>query len=115
MTLPVVGYFSLTESSRSQGSVGKRAMGLVVARGDGRRLPQSSALLRSVVKFAPWECGHMLAQQAAFSGESGLPAWVLVPAVIAFAGPVMWLVELFRTGRTPYDRVSAAHVRMART
>jgi hypothetical protein len=38
------------------------------------------------------------------------PAWTILPAVIAFAGPLLWLIELFRTGRTPYDRLSGSRV-----
>lgn len=110
MTLPVVLYFSLMESSALEGSLGKRALGLRVITEGGGRVSPASALLRNVVKFAPWECGHMLAQQAVFSGEGGLPGWIVLPGLIAFAGPLAWLVELFRTGRTPYDRISASRV-----
>lgn len=110
MTLPVTFYFALAESSRWRASLGKRALGLVVSSATGERLPLRSALLRNAVKFVPWECGHTLAQQAAFSGEGGLPTWVFVPAAIAFVGPVWWLVALFATGRTPYDRWASASV-----
>lgn len=114
MTLPVVLYFSVTESSTMKGSPGKWVLGLEVETGSGRRLGLAAALIRNLVKLSPWEFGHMLAYQAVFSGESGLPVWTLVPAVIAFGGPIVWLVELFRMGRTPYDRISAAHVRLRR-
>ena len=115
MTLPVVLYFSLTESSAMQGSFGKRALGLRLTDEAGARISLPSALLRNLVKFAPWEFGHMLAQQAVFSDEQGLPIWTLVPATIAFAGPLVWLIELFRTGRTPYDRISASQVRRSKS
>ncbi|MEE4302748.1 MAG: RDD family protein [Wenzhouxiangella sp.] len=110
MTVPVVLYFSLAESSVMQASLGKRALGLRVTGGQGGRLGFSSALGRNLVKFAPWEFGHMLAQQAVFSGEAGMPAWTILPAMIAFVGPLLWLIELFRTGRTPYDRLSGSRV-----
>lgn len=113
MTLPVVLYFSWTESSVLEGSLGKRVLGLRVTDVKGRRLSFRAALVRNAIKFAPWEFGHLLAQQAVFSGEAGLPAWVLLPGSIAFAGPMIWLIELFRAGRTPYDRVSGAIVRAA--
>lgn len=110
MTVPVVLYFSLTESSAMQASLGKRALDLRVTDEAGDRLGFASALGRNLVKFAPWEFGHMLAQQAVFSGEAGMPAWTILPAVIAFAGPLLWIFELFRTGRTPYDRLSGSRV-----
>jgi uncharacterized RDD family membrane protein YckC len=110
MTVPVTLYFALCESSAWRASLGKRALGLVVSRETGGRLPLRSALLRNAVKFVPWECGHALAQQAAFSGEGGFPAWVWGPAAVALIGPVWWLVAMFTTGRTPYDRWTSAMV-----
>jgi hypothetical protein len=46
----------------------------------------------------------------AFSGEGGFPAWVWGPAAVALVGPVWWLVAMFATGRTPYDRWTSARV-----
>jgi uncharacterized RDD family membrane protein YckC len=108
MTLPVTLYFSLLESSAWRASIGKRALGLVVSSESGDRLSFGSALLRNAVKFLPWEFGHLVAQQAAFSGEAGLPVWVWGPAIVAFAGPVWWVIALIATGRTPYDRLASA-------
>lgn len=110
MTVPVTLYFALCESSALRASLGKRVLGLVVSRETGERLSLRSALLRNAVKFVPWECGHTLAQQAAFSGEGGFPAWAWGPATVALVGPVWWLVAMFATGRTPYDRWTSAQV-----
>lgn len=110
MTVPVILYFSLCESSALRASLGKRVLGLVVSNQAGGRLFFGSALLRNAVKFAPWECGHTLAQQAAYSGELGFPAWVWGPAAVALVGPVWWLIAMFVTGRTPYDRWASARV-----
>jgi RDD family len=110
MTVPVTLYFALCESSAWRASLGKRALGLVVSRETGDRLPLRSALLRTAIKFVPWECGHTVAQQAAFSGEGGFPAWVWGPAAVALVGPVWWLVAMFASGRTPYDRWTSARV-----
>jgi uncharacterized RDD family membrane protein YckC len=113
MTLPVLLYFAICERSRWQGTVGKRWCGLCVSRAAGGRLSFGAALLRNAVKFTPWECGHTVAQQAIFSGEGGFPAWVWIPAAVAFLGPVVWIVALLRTGRTPYDRIASARVHRA--
>ncbi len=110
MTVPVTLYFALCENSAMRGSVGKRVLRLVVARENGERLSFGSALLRNAVKFVPWECGHTVAQQAAFSGEGGFPMWVWGPAIVASAGPVWWLIAMTATGRTPYDRWASAWV-----
>ena len=110
MTLPVTLYFALCESSAMRASLGKRVLGLIVSRETGGRLAFRSALLRNAVKFVPWEFGHTVAQQAAFSGEGGFPAWVLGPAIVALVGPLWWLVAIVVTGRTPYDRWACAQV-----
>lgn len=113
MTVPVVLYFALCESSAMRASLGKRVLGLVVSRESGGRISFGSALVRNAVKFAPWEFGHTVAHQAAFSGEAGFPAWVWAVATVAFAGPVWWLLAILATGRPPYDRWVAARVERA--
>ena len=110
MTLPVTLYFAFFESAATRGTLGKRILGLAVSRETGGRLPFASAFLRNGLKFIPWEFGHMVAQQAAFSGDGGLPTWVWGPAIVAFGGPVWWLVAMMATGRTPYDRWAGARV-----
>lgn len=110
MTVPVVLYFALCESSVMRASVGKKVLGLVVSGVTGERLSFGSAVLRNVIKFAPWEFGHTLAQQATFSGEGGLAAWVWVPAAIALIGPVFWVAGIVVTGRAPYDYLARARV-----
>jgi len=110
MTVPITLYFAICESSALRASLGKRALGLVVSSDTGGRLAFASALRRNAMKFVPWELGHTVAQQAAFSGEGGFPAWVWGPAILALAGPVWWLVAILTTGRAPYDRWALAQV-----
>lgn len=112
MTLPVVAYFTLCEASALRGTPGKKAVGLSVLSDDGGRLGPGAAIVRNLVKFLPWEFGHLVAQQAAFSTAAGVPDWILPVMVVAFGVPLLWLIELFRTGRTPYDRISGAKVEL---
>ena len=123
MTLPVLLYFTIAESSRAGGTLGKRLVGLRVvdarstreaaggATGEiGGRVPFGRALVRNAIKFAPWELGHTVAQQSAYSGDSGMSLGWLVVAVVAMAGPFVWLVTILRSGRTPYDRMAGTVV-----
>jgi uncharacterized RDD family membrane protein YckC len=110
MTLPVTLYFAICESSAMRASLGKRLLGLMVSKTTGERLPFGAALVRNAVKFIPWECGHIVAQQGAFSGGDAFPAWLWGPAIISFVGPVWWIAALIVTGRTPYDRWTGSHV-----
>src|SRR5262245_12020506 len=113
MTVPFTLYFALCESSPMRASLGKRALGLLVCRETGGRLSFGSALLRTAVKFTPWEFGHTVAWQSVFAGEAGFPTWVWGPATVALVGPVWWLVALIGTGRTTYDRWAFARVRIS--
>lgn len=113
MTVPFTLYFALCESSAMRASLGKRALGLVVFRETGGRLPFGSALFRNAVKFTPWEFGHTVAWQGVFSGEAGFPAWLWGPVFIASVGPVWWLVAIIARGRAPYDHWAFARVGIA--
>ena len=110
MTLPVTLYFAICESSNMRASLGKRALGLMVTGAAGERLSFARAFIRTAIKFLPWEFGHLVAQQAAFSADSAFPVWLWGPVVTSFAGPVWWVASLVVTGRTPYDRWTAAVV-----
>lgn len=94
LTLPVTLYFALTEASGRRASLGKRRMRLqVVTVPEGGRLSPRRSLLRSAVKFLPWELAHASIWQFAFAGaDSGvLPialltaSWVLVLANVGAA------------------------------
>jgi len=114
MTAPVCLYFAFSESSRWQASLGKRALGLSVSSESGARLGFRSALLRNAAKFAPWELGHAVAQQAAHSGEAGLAPWVWLLAGASFALPAWWMGAILASGRAPYDRWARARVERVR-
>ena len=58
ITLPVSLYFILCESSKWQGTLGKRKMGIRVVDDEGRRIGIGRSTLRTAVKFLPWEVAH---------------------------------------------------------
>ena len=110
MTLPVLLYFSLSESSLWQATLGKRALSLRVVYDGVAQAPFSNSLLRNIIKFTPWEMGHIVANQAVFSTSSGVPGWVYVPMLLAFACPVWWVVSIFTRGHAPYDVIASTRV-----
>ena len=110
MTIPFLLYFALSERSPAQASLGKRILGLSVSTHTGERLSLTAAIARNAIKFIPWECGHTLAQQAAFSDDTGLAAWVWAPAAVAFLCPVWWVLAILMTAQAPYDRWTSARV-----
>jgi uncharacterized RDD family membrane protein YckC len=113
LTLPAVLYTALSEASRRQATVGKRALGLrVVSDGGGRRLPIGRAVLRSLLKFAPWEVAHTALWHTPgwpVRPDPQLVTWIGSIGSLALAG---WYLLSFFVGsrRTPYDRVTGARV-----
>jgi uncharacterized RDD family membrane protein YckC len=112
LTLPVTLYFALTEASSIQATLGKRAVGLRVVAVNGRRLPRGRSLLRSAVKFAPWELAH-----TAIWHTSGQPfvsppdAWGIAAYVVSLAAAAWYVAALFiGDRRTPYDRAAGSIV-----
>ena len=58
ITLPVSLYFILCECSKWQGTLGKRKMGIRVVDGFGQRIGIVRSIVRTVIKFLPWEVAH---------------------------------------------------------
>src|SRR5690625_3908011 len=58
ITLPVSLYFVLCESSKWQGTLGKRKIGIRVVDGAGQRIGIGRSILRTSVKLIPWEVAH---------------------------------------------------------
>ncbi|WP_173916809.1 RDD family protein [Halobacillus sp. Marseille-Q1614] len=58
LTLPVVLYFIISEQSKWQGTWGKKKMGLLVVNETGQRISLGRSVIRSFIKFLPWEMAH---------------------------------------------------------
>ncbi|MDH3299436.1 MAG: RDD family protein [Acidimicrobiia bacterium] len=58
LVAPVTITFALQESSPDQATFGKHRGGLQVTDRSGHRLGRGRALVRSAVKFAPWQLAH---------------------------------------------------------
>ncbi|MCA0987399.1 RDD family protein [Guptibacillus algicola] len=58
ITLPVSLYFIVSECSKWQGTLGKRKMRLRVCDKRGHRIGIGRSVIRTGVKFLPWEVAH---------------------------------------------------------
>ncbi|MUK89238.1 RDD family protein [Ornithinibacillus sp. L9] len=58
MTLPVSLYFIIGECSKRQGTWGKQKVGIRVVDRQGNRIGFVRSVLRTGVKFLPWELAH---------------------------------------------------------
>lgn len=113
LILPVILYFAWAESSPRQATFGKRRAGLVVVTATGARLSFRRALLRSALKFLPWQLAH-----SCLFSIPGWPANPEQPMPIIWAGLILSqaLVLLtlgtltFGRHRTPYDLIAGTRV-----
>ena len=96
MTLPFILYFAFLESSSAQATLGKRALRMQVVHHSGERISFLASFLRNVLKFVPWEFGHMVAHHAGFAVDV-FPMWLWVPVALAMGGCLWWLAALFMT------------------
>lgn len=114
VTLPVILYFTLTESSPWCATPGKRVLGLAVQSTDFTRLTRSRALGRTVLKLLPWELSHTcLWRIPGWPREPQAPSWL----VYAGFALVWMLIAAYILGaltsnrrQTLYDRLSGCVV-----
>ena len=109
MTVPVVLYFAFSEASRFQATLGKRALGLRVVTEAEDRVSFGKSLLRTGIKFAPWELGHLVANQAVFSATE-VANWIYLPMALACLLPVYWILCILLRGHAPYDSLTSTRV-----
>jgi uncharacterized RDD family membrane protein YckC len=112
LTLPVILYFAVCETSHWRATVGKRALRLAVVDDKGARLTMRRAVLREAVRFLPWELSHALLWRIALSPDRGsVSILVTVGFVLVYALVGLYLLTLFiGSHRTVYDRLAGSLV-----
>ena len=111
LTLPFGLYFAICEASPWSASVGKRVMKLRVVDLDaGKRIRFSQSLLRSAVKFLPWELAHFAIWHA-FVFASSLQYIAMGALALSYILMIIYIVGLVRAPhRTLYDRTAHTKV-----
>lgn len=115
LTIPVLLYFAICESSCWQATLGKRLLGLCVQDTAGNQLPFRKTLLRAFLKFLPWELSHTFVHQlvsgAAHGEANHVPLWAWSLLTVSILIDASYLISLWsRNGRTVYDRLLATQV-----
>ena len=105
LTLPVTLYFALSERSAAGATWGKRRMRLRVVTVDGQRLGPARSLLRSGLKFVPWELSHFAIWQFSAAGPNPPPILTTVLFVVwVLIGLNVVSAKQDQRRRTLYDR-----------
>ena len=105
-------YFALSEASTTRGTLGKRVLHLRVQSTNGQPLRVPAALLRSAVKFLPWELAHFTIWHLVYAGPGGPQPWTAFALGSVYLVASAYLLTLFigKTHRTLYDRLSGSIV-----
>ena len=109
LTLPVVLYFAILESSTAGATLGKRVLGLQVRSPYGKPLSRGRSLLRSAAKFLPWELAHFTIWHlvSATTAHMQPPVWTTISLGFVYVLVVVYLVTLVvGSHRTIYDRIA---------
>ncbi|MCL7970556.1 MAG: RDD family protein [marine benthic group bacterium] len=114
LVLPVILSFALSEASDVGATVGKRRIGLRVVGPGGTRLRLPRSLVRSGLKFLPWQMAHTaMFHIPGFPTSPGEPpAWSPVILSMAWLLVALYLLGLtpFFGRRTLYDRIAGSTV-----
>jgi uncharacterized RDD family membrane protein YckC len=114
LMLPVILYFGLCEASSAQATWGKRRVGLVVVSSRGDRLSIGRSLMRSGLKFLPWQIAHTcLFHIPGWPAAPGpIPTLVMGGLALAYGLVGLYLVGLVipPAHRTAYDWVAGTRV-----
>jgi uncharacterized RDD family membrane protein YckC len=109
LTIPVLLYFALCEASSRQGTIGKQATRLRVTGRNHERIGLARSLVRSALKFTPWEIAHTAIHRIPMSGDIPWPVWAGL--VVSMLLALVYLGALFTgQGRPLYDVIAGTRV-----
>jgi uncharacterized RDD family membrane protein YckC len=106
LTLPVILYYVLTESSSRHATIGKRAMKIRVYGSAG------GIVLRNVIKFLPWEFAHAGILWVNYINDVETPLWIWALLITPQVLVVCYLISIIYTrgARSLYDNLAGTQV-----
>ena len=112
LVLPVILYFALQESSSQQATWGKRHAKIKVTTVRGARMSLWQSLLRSAIKFLPWQLAHVCIIYIWYGSQSTI---FLIGSLVAQGLVIIYIVCLWfsKKHRTPYDWIAGTYVVIA--
>jgi uncharacterized RDD family membrane protein YckC len=112
LLLPVTIYFALQESSPRQATWGKHKFGLQVVGPAAGRLSFKRSLLRTALKFLPWQLAHtsIYQLQASLAQDPQAVSWSGFILVYAMAGIYLLSAVFSKKKQTLYDMLLASYV-----
>lgn len=117
VTLPVSLYFIVCESSAGGQSLGKKIAGIRVVDRNAGRLPVPRSVLRTLLKFLPWELSHFMIYRFVHAGDSEPPLVAYIVGGVVYALMIAYAATaIFTTKKQAlYDIAARTQVVQART
>ena len=107
ITAPISLYFALSEASSRQATWGKARQGLKVTGVEGERLSVARSLVRTALKFVPWELAHACIWQISFAGDPSSPVYVVGFTIVwSIVGVNLVSLIVSPARQTLYDRLA---------
>lgn len=112
VTLPVSLYFIISDSVIGRQTFGKRRMGIKVVNERNETLPILHAILRTILKFLPWELSHYLVYRLVYLGDGEVPLNYYIVGGIIYALMFAYILTALFTKRkrSLYDIVVRTQV-----
>lgn len=111
ITFPITLYFAISESSKKQGTWGKSRLSLKVTDKDGNEIGFGKSLIRSILKFIPWEISHTLIWDVTFNPEiNPIILNSMLVLVYGLLGANIASLLLTKTRQTLYDLVCGTYI-----
>jgi len=109
LVLPVIIYFSIQESSSYQATWGKRKVKIKVVNTHGVRISLFQAIIRSAIKFLPWQIAHTSVIYLWFGYQSQI---LLLIALFAQGLVVIYFICIWleKKHRAIYDLIAGTFV-----
>jgi len=112
LVLPVILYFALQESSSQQATWGKRRTKIKVTTIHGMKMSLWQSLLRSAIKFFPWQLAHVCIIYIWYGSQSTI---FLIGSLVAQGLVISYVIGLWlsKKHQAPYDWVAGTCVVVA--
>ncbi|SDN34022.1 RDD family protein [Tenuibacillus multivorans] len=112
LTLPVSLYFIIFDSSLGKQTVGKRLLGIQVVNQHGAPLSIKRSIIRTSLKFLPWELSHFLVYRFVYVPEQDWTIYVYLVMFLTYGLIFIYLLTAIFTKhkQSLYDLLTKTEV-----
>lgn len=112
VTLPVSLYFIISDSAAGGQSFGKRISGIKVVNQQLKAISIPHSILRTILKFSPWELSHFLVYRLVYFGDGEVAFFYFVIGGAIYILIFLYILSVIFTKRKQsfYDLIANSFV-----